>query len=94
MILAGLRKRNVLIAANCGVLLGARVSERETCSVDNEVLFGFFGEDASEVVQVLDEIEEQLPESDRKLVRNVVNASRQAIAESNSDTEGSEADGN
>ena len=84
IILAGLRKRNVLVAANCGVLLGARVSGRETCSVDNEVLSAFFGEDASEVVHVLDEMKEQLPKADRVLVRNVVNAARQTLAGTNS----------
>ena len=42
-ILASLKDRNVIVAANCGVLLGARVSGRERMTVDTEVLDEFFG---------------------------------------------------
>ena len=72
VLLDALRQRSVAAAANCGVLLGARVSGRGKAMVDDEVLSGFFGASASEVIQILDEMVEEIPESDRMLVRNVV----------------------
>jgi hypothetical protein len=79
-ILDALRDENVLAAANCGVLLGARVSGRERMSVDTEVLDGLFGDDANEVIEILDSMIDQLPAADQLLVRNVVGAARQHLA--------------
>jgi hypothetical protein len=80
VILEALRIRNVQAIANCGVLLGARVSGRARMSVDIEVLNGFFGESAAEVIDILDEMVDQIPEHDQLLVRNVVGAARQHFA--------------
>ena len=78
--LAALRDGSVLAAANCAVLLGARVSGSERMTVDTEVLNGFFGDDASEVIDILESMIDQLPEADQSLVRNVVGAARQYLA--------------
>lgn len=80
LILEALRSGNVPAAANCGVLLGARVSGREQMTVDTEVLNEFFGDDASEVIEILDSMIDQLPQADKLLVRNVVGAARQYLA--------------
>ncbi len=80
MILDGVRKRNCAVAANCGVLLGARVSGRERMTVDTEVLDQFFGQHASEIIDILDSMIDQIPEDDRLLIRNVVGAARQHLA--------------
>ena len=95
-VLAALRIRNVVVAANCGVLLGARVSGRERMTVDSEVLDQFFGDDASEVIDILDLMIEQIPEADQLLVRIVVGAARQYLSgaelpnDDNQDPEGDE----
>ena len=75
-----LKNENTLAAANCGVLLGARVSGRERMTVDTEVLDEFFDDDAGEVIEILESMIDQLPESDQLLVRNVVGAARQHLA--------------
>lgn len=79
-IIAALRNGNLFAAANCGVLLGARVSGRERMTVDTEVLRQFFRDEASEVIDILESVISQLPEDDRSLVRNVVGAARQQLA--------------
>ncbi len=80
MLLDALRKRNVPAAANCGVLAGGRVSGRERMRADIEVLDAFFGDSAVEVIDILNEMVEQLPEQDQVLVRNIVGAARQHFA--------------
>lgn len=79
-ILAALRTRNVVAAANCAVLLGARVSAREQMAVDIEVLDQFFGDDAREVIDILESMIDQLPEADQPLGGSVVGAARQHLA--------------
>ena len=94
-ILDALRTKNIGTAANCAVLLGARVSSRDVMAADTEVLDCFFGSDAGEVIDMLDSVIDQLPESDQLLARNVVGAARQHLAvgdglnRNNGDTEGS-----
>jgi hypothetical protein len=79
-ILDALRNGSAIAAANCGVLLGARVSGRERTTVDIEVLDQLFGDDASEVIDILESMIDQIPEADQSLVRNVVGAARQHLA--------------
>ncbi|MBB03185.1 MAG: hypothetical protein CMJ47_11100 [Planctomyces sp.] len=92
-ILGALRDRNVTAAANCGVLLGARVSGRERMTVDTEVLDQFFGEDATEVIDILESMIDRLPETDQSLVRNIVGAARQHLA-AETQTDGQEDEAN
>jgi hypothetical protein len=80
IILEAVRSRNVRAVANCGVLLGTRVSCRERMTVDVEVLDAFFGDSAAEVIDILEEMADQIPEQDQMLVRNVVGAARQHFA--------------
>jgi hypothetical protein len=80
VILEAVRSRNVRAVANCGVLLGARVPGRERMTVDTEVLDAFFGDSAAEVIDILDEMVDQIPEQHQMLVKNVVGAARQHIA--------------
>ncbi|GAB5444336.1 MAG: hypothetical protein Fues2KO_46850 [Fuerstiella sp.] len=75
-ILAELRNRNVVAAANCGVLL----SGQDRMTVNTEALDQFFGEDAAEVIDTLDSMVEQIPEAYQLLVSNVVGAARQHLA--------------
>jgi len=77
LILEALRMRNTVVAANSGVLLGARASDRERMPIDTEVLNEFFGEAANEVINILDETIDQIAESDQTLIRNVVRAARE-----------------
>lgn len=79
-ILTALRNRNIVVAANCVVLLGSRVSGRERMTVDTEVLDHFFGDDASEVIDIIESMIDQVPEADQLLVRNVVGAARQHLS--------------
>lgn len=87
LILDSLRCRNLLAAANCGVLLGARVSGREQMTVDVEVLNEFFGDAASEVINILEEMIDQLPETHQTLTSNIVGAARQHFAEATTPAE-------
>ncbi|MEX1042500.1 MAG: P-loop NTPase fold protein [Pirellulaceae bacterium] len=80
-ILEALRDKNPLAAANCGVLLGARVSADSQTAVDSEVLDSFFGQDASEVIDLLETMIDQIPEKDQPLVRNVIGAARTYLVE-------------
>lgn len=75
-----MRERNRIAAANCGVLLGGRVSGREKMTVDDEVLQEFFRDRAVEVIEILDEMIDQIPEADQVLVRNVIAAARRRSA--------------
>lgn len=79
-ILAAMRKGNVLAAANCGVLLSARVSGRNRATVDIEVLDNFFGVDSSDAIDILESMIDKLPEGDQPIVTNVVGAARQYLA--------------
>jgi hypothetical protein len=79
-ILDAIRCGSITAAVNCGVLLGARVSGRERMNVDTEVLDQFFGTKASEVIDILEPMIDQLKEDDRLIVRNVVGAARQHLA--------------
>lgn len=80
MILDGARRKDVAVIANCGVLLGGRIAGRERMAVDTEVLDQFFGDDASELIDILESMIDQLPEGDQSLVKNVVGAARQHLA--------------
>jgi hypothetical protein len=88
MILDALRSRNALAAANCGVLLSDRASGRERISVDVEVLNELFGDAANEVIDILDEMVDQLPEADQTRARNIVGAARQEFEGERTPTEG------
>lgn len=79
LILDALKKRDVNVIANCGVLLGARVSGRQQFAVDTEVLDDFFGSCGTEVIDILDSMSDQIPESDQLLVRHVVAAARRHL---------------
>ncbi len=80
MILDGVRRRDIAVVANCGVLLGARVSGRERMTVDTEALDQFFGDDAAEVIDILESMIDQLSEADQSFARNVLGAARQHLA--------------
>ena len=86
IILDSLRRRDVCAATNAGVLLGARVSGRDTVAVDSEVLFGFFGHDAQEAVEILDDLIDQIEDSEHGLIRNVIDAARQEMAQQDSES--------
>jgi hypothetical protein len=79
-VLDAMRAKDVLAAANCGVLLGGRVSGREKMTVDIEVLDHFFGKDASEAIDILESLIDELPQADQPLVANVVGAARIHLA--------------
>ena len=83
IILDAMRRKDVLVATNCGMLLSPRASGREGVTPVHEILSGFFGENASEVIQILDEIAEQIPEPNRTTVRNVIAAARQPDGKGN-----------
>ena len=44
------------------------------------VLDAFFGDSAAEVIDILDEMVDQVPQQDQMLVRNIVGAARQHFA--------------
>lgn len=94
VILEALRTRDLRTAANVGVLLGARVSGRETIAVDTKVLEGFFGDDAPEVIEILGGLIDQVEDSEQSLIRNVIDAARQELAQVESGSDESEADAN
>ena len=75
-ILDALRNKNVLGASECLLLLGASVSGREKLAVDTKVLDAFFGNDAKEVIDIIESMIDQLPEADHSMVKNVVGAAR------------------
>jgi len=79
-ILEALRDNSPLAAANCGVLLGARVKAESQSAVDTEVLDAFFGNDAAEVINLLESMIDQIPEKDQPLVKNVIGAARIYLA--------------
>jgi hypothetical protein len=79
-ILEALRNGNVLAAANCAVLLGARGPGRERTTVATEVLDQFFGDNASEVIDRLESLIDQLEEDDQPYVRKIVRPARNYLA--------------
>ncbi|NMC21700.1 MAG: hypothetical protein GYA33_14915 [Thermogutta sp.] len=80
MILEAVRSRNVQALVNCATLLGGRVSTEKGVTVDVEVLDAFFGNSAHEVIDILDEMLDQIPEQHQMLVRNIVGAARRHFA--------------
>ena len=66
----------MLGASECLLLLGASVSGREKLAVDTKVLDAFFGNDAKEVIDIIESMIDQLPEADHSMVKNVVGAAR------------------
>jgi len=79
-IVDAIRNGSTIAAANCNILLGARVDGRDRSTVNTEVLDQFFGNNASEVLDILDSMNGQLPENDRSLARTVVATGRQHLA--------------
>ena len=47
--------------------------------VDVKVLDQFFGDDAREVIDILDSMIDQFPRSEQTLIRNVIGAARQHL---------------
>ncbi len=79
-ILDAMKIGNTVAAANCGRLLGVRVSGLERMTVNTEVLDQFFGTNATEVIDILESMIDNIPEVDQLLVRNVVAAAREHLA--------------
>ena len=79
-VLEALKNRNAIVAANCGVLLGAPVSGREQVRVDTEVLDEFFGDEAGDVIDIIESMIDELPRDTQVLVRNVISAARRHLA--------------
>ncbi|GEM_PF-4613535 len=78
-VLAALKSRNVLAARNCGKLLDGRASTPEQVSVDTEVLDQFFGDDASEVIDLIESMIDEFPETHQSHVRNLIGAARRYL---------------
>ncbi len=79
MILDGVRRRDVAVVANCGILLGRRRSVFDEVAVNSEILEQFFGDNAFEVIDILDSMTDQLPQSDQLLIRETVHAAREYL---------------
>ena len=78
-VLAALKSRNVLAALNCGALLDGRASKPEQVSVNPEVLDQFFGDDANEVIDLLESMIDQFPEAHQSHVKNLIGAARRYL---------------
>ncbi len=79
MILDGVRRRDVAVVANCGILLGRRRSVFDEVAVNSEILDQFFGDNASEVIDILDSMIDQLPQPDQLHTRETVHAAREYL---------------
>jgi len=75
-LLEAIRNRNVTAAINCAALLSSQTAGTQL-AINSEMLNSFFGSSVNEVIEILDEIVDQLPEEERVFVRNIVLAARQ-----------------